>query len=65
MKKRKKEECEPTAPEDKRGGKQEDGRRGTASPLSSLAFKEPPEKKVRRGRCAGTMKIHQFEGSLL
>lgn len=47
--KRKKEECEPTTPEDTKRGKQEDEVRGTSSSVSGPIFKEPPEKKVRPG----------------
>lgn len=42
--------------------------RGTASSVSGLTFQEPPEKKVRRGRRAGSVKaavIHQLEAFLL
>lgn len=45
--KRKKEEREPTTPEDNKRGKREDEIRGTSSSFSGPTFKEPPEKKVR------------------
>lgn len=58
--KRKKEECEPTTPEDTKRGKQEDEVRGTSSSVSGPIFKEPPEKKVRPGevRRIKSIKLH-------